>query len=58
MPISTSSSGLYKVLSLSAFPQVSSVFISMETTGETIRPLLPLYGWNGLHAMCVEAVGL
>jgi hypothetical protein len=32
--------------------------MSMETTGDTVKLILPSYGWNGLHAMCVEAVGL
>jgi hypothetical protein len=34
------------------------LFMSMETTGDTVRLILPSYGWNGLNAMCVEAVGL
>ena len=57
VPISTSSSGLFKVLSLSAFPRCL-LFLSMETAGDTVRLILPSYGWNGLHATLVEAVGL
>jgi hypothetical protein len=30
----------------------------METAGEIFGSLLPSNGWNGLHAMGAEAVGL
>jgi len=56
MPISTSSSGLFKSPELISFPQLSSLYIHGNSLWH--RLILPSYGWNGLHVLSVEAGGL